>query len=139
MLYRNLILVPGNGQTLLPCVLMAELINKAGIPCSVYSLNPEKLPKLAELHHLELVFSGDHAKALALRGSVAHVELGQLFPSFRFWVVTPSSLYRCRRKESYRCARNSRLRCCRRRLFTLAQNDKSHKSRNFPCCPRSTV
>lgn len=57
---------------------MAELINKAGCPCSVYSMAPEKLHKLAELDNLRVVFCGDYTKALDFRGSNASVKIGKL-------------------------------------------------------------
>lgn len=70
-------LVPQNDLVAVPCLLLGELMNKAGLECSVYAGSCERLKQIATLENIDVVVCGSYAQALKYRGKCSNLMLGK--------------------------------------------------------------
>lgn len=71
----DLVLVPGNETLALPCLILAELINKAGFICSFYEASLEQVKEIAAVENTTVVVCGGQNVARSLRHSASNLKL----------------------------------------------------------------
>jgi len=70
------VLIPGNEALALPCLILAELINKSGFICSVYEASLEQVKEIAAVENATVVVCGGQNVASSLRHSASNLKLG---------------------------------------------------------------
>lgn len=73
---RNVILVPENGSIALPCTILADLINQAGLNCTVYQATPTQWVELVSVEGVEWIMCGTLSQSLQLRNTAKNLKLG---------------------------------------------------------------
>ncbi|XP_057369530.1 betaine aldehyde dehydrogenase-like [Daphnia carinata] len=71
----NIILVAENDQAALPCLLIGELLNKAGLNCSVYAGSSERLKEITAVDDIDVVLCGSYDQAVTLRNGSSNLKL----------------------------------------------------------------
>lgn len=56
---------------------MGELMNKAGLDCSVYAGSHERLKEITALGEVDVIVCGSYNQALALRDGASNLKLGE--------------------------------------------------------------
>lgn len=60
---------------------MAELLNKAGLGCSVFAASQDRIKEIVDLEEINVIVCGSHNQACSLRNGSSTVELGSVFLS----------------------------------------------------------
>jgi hypothetical protein len=81
LFYRNLVLIPCNETLSLPCLILAEFINKAGLICSVYEASLEQLKDIAAEENTNIIVCGGQNIASSLRHFASNLKLGIIIMS----------------------------------------------------------
>lgn len=89
-MFRNVVLIPGNETLALPCLVLAELINKSGLICSVYEANLEQVKQIATTEGTNVIVCGGNNIARSLRHSASNLKLGIL--NFKLLLISRRKL-----------------------------------------------
>lgn len=81
-------LVPQDENASRPCLLLGELMNKAGLNCSVYAASQGRLKDIAELKNATVIVCGSYKQALSLRAGSSHLQLGSLHLETEIFIMS---------------------------------------------------
>lgn len=71
----SIILVAENDQAAMPCLLIGELLNKAGLKCSVYAGSHERLKEITAVDDIDVIICGSYDQAVILRNGSSNLKL----------------------------------------------------------------
>lgn len=72
-------MVAENDQAAMPCLLIGELLNKAGLKCSVYAGSHERLKEITAVDDIDVIICGSYDQAVILRNGSSNLKLGNVY------------------------------------------------------------